>query len=165
MQNTMELQHVGMNAKAVDPQQKEYTRRAAANLISRLRDNPSRLQAMPALEKMVKDDTKKSELITMLCESNGCLEKVGANLEVYEERLTDQSFKKKALRWTKKEMEDHYGADAEAAMKHKREQGLTEDDENCPGALLYLISRTQDEFAKHSRSGALTIYALKALAF
>ena len=154
-------------ANLPDPNQKEYSRRAAANLIQRLKDNPSRMKSMPALEQMVNDDSKKSELITLLCESQGAFERVGANLQAFEEHMEDQSLKKRALRWTKKEMEDHYGPDAEKVMKHKTDQGLTEDDENNPGGVLYLVSRKVDETATHTRHGPLAlplnIYILNTL--
>ena len=157
-QQQLKKQQNGLGLQNVpDPNQKEYTRRAAANLIQRLKDNPSRMKSLPALEKMVNDESKKSELITMLCESQGAFERVGANLQAYEEHMEDQSFKKKALRWTKKEMEDHYGADAEKTMKHKQETGMVEEDENCPGAVLYLVSRKVDEVATHTRHGILAL--------
>ena len=47
----------------VDP--KAYSRRAAANLIGRLRKNPDRVQSQPSLQNMLFDEAKKSELITL----------------------------------------------------------------------------------------------------
>ena len=49
-------------------------------------------------------------------------------MQAFEETCVGDYHRKKALRWTKKEMEDHYGGDAEAVMKHKIQQGLVEDD-------------------------------------
>lgn len=134
-------------------QRQAYSRRAAANLISRLRDNPKRVEGYPALKKMVFSDEKKSDLITMLCDSNGELEAVGASLQAFEETCVGDYHRKKALRWTKKEMEDHYGTDAEAVMKHKIQQGLVEDDENLPGGQLFLVARKEDEHESGTRSG------------
>ena len=131
-----------------------YSRRAAANLIQRLRDNPKRVEKIPSLQSMVHDETKKSELITILCENNGCLEAVGAYLQAFEETWRGEFHKKSAIRYTKKEMEDHYGADAEKVMNFKRQQGLIEEDENCPDAVLYLMSRKEDEVEHGSRCGA-----------
>eukprot|EP00435_Cladocopium_sp_Y103_P029966 s3256_g7.t1 len=130
-----------------------YSRRAAANLIQRLRDNPKRMEGIPSLQKMVHDESKKSELITILCDNNGSLEAVGAYLQAFEETWHGEFHKKRALRWTKKEMEDHYGADAEKVMNYKRQQGLVEDDENCPGTELYLIARKEDEVESGTRGG------------
>ena len=61
-------------------QDKQYTRRAAANLIQRLRENPSRTQGMPALAQMVNDEGKKSDLISLLVTNDGSFEKVGLHL-------------------------------------------------------------------------------------
>ena len=130
-----------------------YSRRAAANLIQRLRDNPKRVEGIPSLHSMVHDETKKSELITILCENNGSLEAVGAYLQAFEETWRGEFHKKRALRWTKKEMEDHYGPEAEKVMNFKRQQGLIEDDENCPGTDLFLIARKEDEVEHGSRGG------------
>lgn len=66
-------------------QRQTYSRRAAANLISRLRENPKRVEGFPELRKMVFSDAKKSDLITMLCESNGALETLGTPLQAFEE--------------------------------------------------------------------------------
>lgn len=137
-------------------QRQTYSRRAAANLISRLRENPKRVEGFPELRKMVFSDAKKSDLITMLCESNGALETLGTSLQAFEEYSHGESHRKKALRWTKKEMEDHYGADAQRVMDHKIQQGLVEDDENLPGAQLFLVSRKEDEEETHNRSGILS---------
>jgi len=142
-------------------EQKEYTRRAAANLIKRLKENPSRMQEMPSLHKMVFDDSKKSELISMLVDSDGAFEKVGASLQAFEESSRGEYNRKRALRWTKREVEEKYGADAEKIMKHKREQGLVEDDENCPGGELFLISRREDEWEHVTRGGALATHVLR----
>lgn len=66
--------------------------------------------------------------------------------------------KKTALRWTKKEMEDHYGADAEKVMNFKRQQGLIEDDENCPGTEVFLMSKKEDEVENGFRGGDLAFH-------
>ena len=151
----------GLHAAPPQCEQKEYTRRAAANLIKRLKENPSRMQEMPSLHKMVFDDSKKSELISMLVDSDGAFEKVGASLQAFEESSRGEYNRKRALRWTKREVEEKYGADAEKIMKHKREQGLVEDDENCPGGELFLISRREDEWEHVTRGGALATHVLR----
>ena len=50
------VQHMNKNNET-------YSRRAAANLINRLRDNPARVQGMPSLHALVFDESRKSELI------------------------------------------------------------------------------------------------------
>ena len=135
-----------------------YSRRAAANLIQRLRENPKRVEGLPSLHSMVHDESKKSELITILCENNGSLEAVGAYLQAFEETWRGEFHKKTALRWTKKEMEDHYGADAEKVMNFKRQQGLIEDDENCPGTEVFLMSKKEDEVENGFRGGDLAFH-------
>lgn len=57
----------------LQPAAGQYSRRAAANLISRLASNPARLEGMPELAETVKGPTKKGELISMMCDSNGPL--------------------------------------------------------------------------------------------
>ena len=129
-----------------------YSRRAAANLIKRLMQNPSRMASMPSLEKMVFDESKKPELITMLVDGNGSLEKVNANLQFLEESGRGQIERKKALRYTKKQMQDMYGDEAAAVMKHKDQAGLVEEDENNPNGFVYLVSAKEDEEEKFQRS-------------
>lgn len=131
----------------------EYTRRAAANLIQRLKKNPGRLTNMPSLHQMVFDEEKKNELITMICENGGKLEQVQCHLQQMEERGRVFSARKKALRWTKKQMQDAYGEDADKVMKHKESLGMVEDDENCPDGIVYLVAQREDEEDNFSRSG------------
>ena len=131
----------------------EYSRRAAANLLGRLKKNPSRLNGLPSLRKMVFEEDKKNDLISMLCENGGCLEQVQVHLQQQEERGRVFSAKKKALRWTKKQMEDAYGPDADKVMKYKESVGMTEEDENCPDGLVYLIAQREDEEDDYTRSG------------
>ena len=78
-------------------------------------------------------------------------------MQALEETCVGDYHRKKALRWTKKEMEDHYGGDAEAVMKHKIQQGLVEDVENLPGG--QLIARKEDEHDSGTRTGTLPILA------
>ncbi|CAL1170983.1 unnamed protein product [Cladocopium goreaui] len=131
----------------------EYTRRAAANLIQRLKKNPGRLTTMPSLHQMVFDEEKKNELITMICENGGKLEQVQCHLQQMEERGRVFSARKKALRWTKKQMQDAYGEDADKVMKHKESMGMVEEDENCPDGIVYLVAQREDEEDNFSRSG------------
>lgn len=135
-------------------EQQEYSRRAAANLISRLQNNPARLEGLPDLKKLVFDGSRKSELISMLCEQGGSLEQVNAKLVVQEETGKLQINRKKALRYTKKQMNDMYGDDAAGVMKHKEAIGMVEDDENNPGGFVYLISQKEDEAENYNRSGS-----------
>eukprot|EP00435_Cladocopium_sp_Y103_P020735 s1946_g5.t1 len=113
---TLHMPKTGMPAQ---PNKDEYSRRAAANLIKRLKENPSRVQAF---------------------------------LQVQEEVGRVNIARKKALRYTKKQMQDHYGEEAEAVMKFKEEQGLTDDDENNPNGKVYLISALEDETENYRRN-------------
>lgn len=81
------------------------------------------------------------------------------SLQAFEETCVGDYHRQKALRWTKKEMEDHYGGDAQAVMKHKIQQGLVEDDENLPGGQLFLIARKEDEHDSGTRTGTLPMLA------
>ena len=83
------------------PMDAEYSRRAAANLLARLKKNPSRLDGLPSLRKMVFEEEKKNDLISMLCENGGNLEQVQVNLQQQEEVGRVFSAKKKALRFTR----------------------------------------------------------------
>eukprot|EP00435_Cladocopium_sp_Y103_P008475 s3947_g2.t1 len=127
------------------PMDAEYSRRAAANLLARLKKNPQRLEGLPSLRSMVFDAEKKNDLISMLCENGGNLEQVQMHLQQQEERGRVFSAKKKALRFTKKQMRDAYGEDADKVMKYKESIGMTEDDENCPDGVVYLVAQREDE--------------------
>ena len=140
--------------------QQEYSRRAAANLISRLQNNPARLEGLPDLKKLVFDGSRKSELITMICDKGGSLEQVNAKLVVQEETGKLLVNRKKALRYTKKQMNDMYGDDAAGVMKHKESIGMVEDDENNPGGFVYLVSQREDEDENYNRSGSLKLSRL-----
>ena len=135
------------------PADTEYSRRAAANLLGRIKKNPSRLEGLPSLRKMVFDEEKKNDLISMLCENGGNLEQVQVHLQQQEERGRYFSAKKKALRFTKKQMEDSYGKDAEQVMKYKESIGMIEEDENNPNGIVYLIAQREDEEDSYTRTG------------
>ncbi|CAK9045919.1 DUF4347 domain-containing protein [Durusdinium trenchii] len=138
-------------------QQQEYSRRAAANLISRLQKNPGRMERFPDLKKLVFSETRKSELISTLCDQNGDLEQVNLKLMVQEEKGQAQIARKKAVRYTKKQMNDMYGDDAATVMKHKEATGMVEDDENNPGGFVYLVSQKEDEQENYNRSSSLNL--------
>ena len=112
------------------------------------------MEALPALSKMVFNDQKKSELISALVETSGSMEKVNAVFQMQEERGNHNAMRKKALRFTKKQMRDAYGDDADKVMKHKEENDMVEDDENCPGTKVYLVAQKEDEHEEFSRSSA-----------
>ena len=140
--------------KAAQPDA-EYSRRAAANLIQRLRKNPGRLANLPSLHQMVFEEESKNELISMLCENGGQLEQVNMHLQQMEERGRVFSAKKKAVRLTKKQMQDTYGEDADKVMKHKESIGMVEDDENVPNGLVYLVAQREDEEDNFKRTGGV----------
>ena len=146
------------NQKIQEEQKKqdnEYTRRAAANLVKRLQQNPNRVQGMQSLKDMVFNDAKKADLITLLVENGGDLGKVQCHLQLMEESGQINIARKKALRYTKKQMQDMYGEDAEKVMKHKEATGMTEDDENMPDVKLYLVAQREDEFEDFTRNSIL----------
>ena len=147
------------------PMDAEYSRRAAANLLARLKKNPSRLDGLPSLRKMVFEEEKKNDLISMLCENGGNLEQVQVNLQQQEEVGRVFSAKKKALRFTKKQMEDSYGQDADKVMKFKESIGMIEEDENNPDGIVYLIAQREDEEDNYNRSGwdVLRIFSMNIL--
>ena len=139
----------------------EYSRRAAANLIKRLKENPSRVEGMPSLKTMLYDGERKSELISLLVDNQGNLANVQAFLQVQEEVGRVKIARKKALRYTKKQMQDTYGEDAENVMKFKEAQGLIEDDENNPNGKVYLISAQEDETENYQRNCSLDACLMK----
>ena len=134
------------------PNKDEYSRRAAANLIKRLKENPSRVEGMPSLKNMLSDENKKSDLISLLVDNQGNLSQVQTFLQVQEDVGRVQIARKKALRFTKKEMQYKYGEDAERVMKFKENQKLTDEDENNPNGKVYLISSTEDETENYQRN-------------
>jgi len=145
------------------PNKEEYSRRAAANLIKRLKDNPGRVEGMPSLKNMLHDESKKSELISLIVDNQGNLANVQAFLQVQEEVGKVQIARKKALRYTKKQMQDAYGEDAEAVMKFKEEQGLIDDDENNPNGKVYLIAAREDETENYHRNSCLDACLMKKI--
>ena len=145
------------------PNKEEYSRRAAANLIKRLKDNPGRVEGMPSLKNMLHDESKKSELISLIVDNQGNLANVQAFLQVQEEVGKVQIARKKALRYTKKQMQDAYGEDAEAVMKFKEEQGLIDDDENNPNGKVYLIAAREDETENYHRNSCLDACLMKKM--
>ena len=157
-------QMVGQIPKATSPKVKEelkepvkcYSRRAAANLVARLSENPSRVAKMPQLKALVFDPERKSELITLLCENAGEIERAQASLQLQEESGKSLSTRKRALRLTKKQMEDTYGADAASVMAQKEADGLTEEDENFVGGKVYLFVQREEEDERFVRSSPLS---------
>ena len=151
------------NQKLQEEQKKqdnEYTRRAAANLIKRLKDNPNRIEGMPALKDLVFNEAKKGDLISLMVENGGDLNKVQMHLQMMEESGTINVGRKKALRYTKKQMQDMYGEDAEKVMKHKESTGMTEEDENMPDVKLYLVAQREDEVEDFTRNSILEIFGI-----
>ena len=151
------------NQKLQEEQKKqdnEYTRRAAANLIKRLKDNPNRIEGMPALKDLVFNEAKKGDLISLMVENGGDLNKVQMHLQMMEESGTINVGRKKALRYTKKQMQDMYGEDAEKVMKHKESTGMTEEDGNMPDVKLYLVAQREDEVEDFTRNSILEIFGI-----
>ena len=136
----------------------EYSRRAAANLIKRLKENPSRMEGMPSLRSMVMDDSKKSDLISILVEQQGNLQQVATYLQVQEENGRVQIARKRAIRKTKKQMLDLYGEEASKVMKHKEESGMIEKDENHPDGFVYLIAEKEDDVEDFNRTGSMEAF-------
>eukprot|EP00435_Cladocopium_sp_Y103_P054920 s1917_g18.t1 len=69
--------------------------------------------------------------------------------------VAPQSAKPQAMdaEYTKKQMQDAYGEDADKVMKYKVSIGMTEDDENCPDGVVYLVAQREDEEDDYTRSG------------
>ena len=145
------------------PSAEPYTRQAAANLIGRLRKNPGRIEkeGMSKLKAMVFDESRKSELISLLCSNNGNLSATSATLVVTEERGESESQNRRALRLTAKQMTDMYGDKAATVMKFKEDNGMTETDPNCPDMLWYLQEAKDDAHSVHkSQSVSLDSFQL-----
>ena len=132
----------------------EMSRRAAANLVVRLKSNPSRLEGLGSLKKMVFDEKQKSQLITLLQQHNGSLPAVQTALVISEESGKMETSRKQALRFTKKQMQDMYGDEADKVMRGKELGGMTEEDENNPGSIVYLVAQKIDEDERYKRSSS-----------
>ena len=124
---------------------KGYTRRAAANLLSRLRNNSARTAALDSgfrNQLLNLDDASRASLITALCECNGDLEALNASFET---ESVNEEFSRNTSTlepYTEQEIINKYGAvKADEVMNHKRKCGLTQDDPNAPGATLFLLSK------------------------
>ena len=144
----------------------EYSRRAAANLLARLKKNPSRLDGLPSLRKMVFEEKKKNDLISMLCENGGNLEQVQVELAAAGRKLVGFSQpRRKLCVLPRSKMEDSYGQDADKVMKFKESIGMIEEDENNPDGIVYLIAQREDEEDNYNRSGwdVLRIFSMNIL--
>ena len=110
-----------------------------------MRKKPARLEGLPDLKKLVFDGSRKSELISLLCDEGGNLEGVQGKLQIQEEAGRTNVARKTAVRYTKKQMNDIYVDDAALVMKHKEDTGVIEEDENNPGGHVYLVAKKEDE--------------------
>ncbi|CAE7231006.1 unnamed protein product, partial [Symbiodinium sp. CCMP2592] len=133
-----------------------YTRRAAANLLKRLSNNPARLLSLPpALTAAVQDDDQKSALIDALVQSAGSLEQVAAHYHIESVQEKARKERAKLTPLTAIQLEKMYGSDAPRVMREKQEQGLVQDDPNLTGAKLYLHSLSTREVETNSLDRAI----------
>ncbi|CAE7307619.1 unnamed protein product [Symbiodinium sp. CCMP2592] len=138
-----------------------YTRRAAANLLKRLSNNPARLLSLPpALTAAVQDDNQKSALIDALVQSAGSLEAVAAHYHIGSVQEKARKERAKLTPLTAIQLEKMYGSDAPRVMREKEEQSLVQDDPNLTGAKLYLHSLSTREVETNSldRATAAFVY-------
>ena len=132
------------------------TRRAAANLLSRVKDSESRMKSeFPEwMHSFVSNPVNKPEMITLIQEMAGDLKAVNARLNVrlQEEKIKSNMAKTSMTPFTEMEIIAKYGADeAKNVVKQKIDQNLTVPDPNKKGGLLYLMQQDVTEFKRGSK--------------
>lgn len=122
---------------------KTVSRRAAYNLLDRLRKNPQRLQNVdPSMrEKLLTTDSHiPSDMISGLMNHGGDLEALSASFRASRESALWDKSSSKLKPLTEMEVIQRYGEkEAGNVMKHKKASGMTRDDPNNPGKSLYLM--------------------------
>ena len=141
-----------------DPPQQQggLTRRAAANVLSRVKDSESRLKSeFPSwMHSHIMNPANKSELITLIKESGGELKAVQAKLEITlkEEMVKSNMAKSSMIPLTEVEIIGKYGeAEAAKVMQQKVKDRLTVPDPNRSGGLLYLMQQDTTEYKRGSK--------------
>ena len=123
------------------PQEPEYTRRAAANFLARLSQNPDRLKTLPPkLQDALKSPDRKVEMIQMIHSAGGQLDQIVAQFQK-EHFVGSRTLDNMALTpLTRLQLEQIYGPETDKVIEEKMQKGLTVKDENFSGGLLYLHS-------------------------
>ena len=121
-----------------------YTRRAAAGVLARLRQNKARLAQLPP--SMVQacqseDPDVKSNLITMITEAAGDMGQVMSHFSVSVMKQGQRCEKDVLEPMTEAQVRMVYGASADRLMAEKRSQGLVEVDPNLSEGMLFLVSK------------------------
>ena len=136
---------VGVPSTPAGVEGKCYSRRAAANLLSRRRNNQARMAALNSNlrnQLLNLDEAGRTALVTSLCECNGDLDALNASFET--ETLNEEFSRNTSTLepYTEQEVINKYGsAKAEEVMNYKRRTGLTQDDPNAPGTTLFLLAK------------------------
>lgn len=124
---------------------KTMTRRAAYNLLNRIKNNPTRLNLLdPKIrEKLLTSDSETavpSDLVTQLVNAGGDLEHLNAVFSVSHEKEQYELDNSKLKPHTELMVFAKYGeTDGKPVMELKQQQGLVKDDPNCPGKKVYLM--------------------------
>lgn len=124
---------------------KSMSRRAAYNLLNRIKNNPNRLNLLDpkVREKLLSADTETavpSDLVTQLVNAGGDLEHLNAIFSVSHEKEQYELDNSKLKPHTEIMVVAKYGEEnAKAVMELKRKQGLVKPDPNCPGKEVFLL--------------------------
>ena len=121
------------------------TRRAAYNLLNRVKNNPSRHNLLdPKLrEKLLTSDSDTAvpgELVTQLLNAGGDLQALNASFSLTHEKEQYELDSSKLKPKTEEQLLKAYGPDkAKNVMAFKLSQGLYKDDPNLPGGKVYMM--------------------------
>lgn len=129
-----------MMVASADPKDGSRSRRAAYNVLLRLKKNQTRLEQAPAKlrERLLDGHGIPSDLIDTLLH-HGDLDAFVASFQTTIENKTSSKNKDALVPMTERQVRDLYGEDADAVMQTKIDQGLTEKDRNRPGSILYIM--------------------------
>lgn len=129
------------------PDKQLYSRRAAANLLGRIKKNSARMASLdPELRRRVLsgEEGVKSELISALCEIGGDIDALSATFQMETVVSSSSSSNNTTEPMTEKELVQSYGEEgAQKIIAHKRSIGMEQDDPNCPGFKVYLMHKTK----------------------
>ena len=134
---------MALDFKGVEPGKPATTRRAAYNALVRLKNNPARLKEVdPVMRQKLLESNQNvpSDLITDLVKCGGDLDALSATFTESKETSTFDQDSSKLKPLTEIQIVQMYGeAEAKNVMAHKTASGMTQDDPNNPGKMLYLM--------------------------
>ena len=130
---------------------KQKSRRACYNALVRLKENPTRMKALPEdlRKKLLEEDgisKVPSDLVSVLMDMGGDLSQLTMRFNSTTSRITDVADRQGMRLYTEAEVLKLYNEqDAKVVMADKEKQGLTAKDPNHPKKLCYWMYSSEKE--------------------